>query len=48
MRALLAALAVSAAYPGAWATFAPRSFFAPSPARAATGPPGCPPTASTS
>jgi hypothetical protein len=28
MRALLAALAVSAAYPGAWATFAPRSFFA--------------------
>jgi hypothetical protein len=27
MRALLAALAVSAAYPGAWATFAPRSFF---------------------
>ena len=28
MRALLAALALSAAYPGAWATFAPRSFFA--------------------
>jgi len=28
MRALLAALAVSAAYPGAWATLAPRSFFA--------------------
>ena len=28
MRALLAALAVSAAYPGVWATFAPRSFFA--------------------
>ena len=28
MRALLAALAVSAAYPGAWATFAPHSFFA--------------------
>jgi len=27
MRALLAALAVSAAYPGAWATFAPRSFY---------------------
>ena len=27
MRALLAALAVSAAYPGAWATLAPRSFF---------------------
>ena len=27
MRALLGALAVSAAYPGAWATFAPRSFF---------------------
>jgi hypothetical protein len=27
MRALLAALAISAAYPGAWATFAPRSFF---------------------
>jgi len=28
MRALLAALAASAAYPGAWATLAPRSFFA--------------------
>ena len=28
MRALLAALAVSAAYPGAWATLAPSSFFA--------------------
>jgi hypothetical protein len=28
VRALLAALAVSAAYPGAWATLAPRSFFA--------------------
>ena len=27
MRALLAALAVSAAYPGAWAAVAPRSFF---------------------
>jgi hypothetical protein len=27
MRALLAALAVSAAYPGAWAVLAPRSFF---------------------
>src|SRR5215208_1232035 len=27
VRALLAALAVSAAYPGAWATLAPRSFF---------------------
>ena len=27
MRALLAALAVSAAYPGLWATVAPRSFF---------------------
>jgi len=27
MRALLAALAASAAYPGAWATLAPRSFF---------------------
>ena len=27
MRALLAALAVSAAYPGAWAVVAPRSFF---------------------
>ena len=27
MRALLAALSLSAAYPGAWATFAPRSFF---------------------
>ena len=27
MRALLAALAVSAAYPGAWATVAPRSFY---------------------
>jgi hypothetical protein len=27
VRALLAALAVSAAYPGAWAAFAPRSFF---------------------
>jgi hypothetical protein len=27
MRVLLAALAVSAAYPGAWATLAPRSFF---------------------
>ena len=27
MRALLAALAVSAAFPGAWATLAPRSFF---------------------
>ena len=27
MRALLAALAVSAAFPGAWATFAPRSFY---------------------
>jgi hypothetical protein len=27
MRALLAALSVSAAYPGAWATFAPRSFY---------------------
>ena len=28
MRALLAALAVSAAYPGAWAVLAPGSFFA--------------------
>ena len=28
MRALLAALAASAAYPGVWATVAPRSFFA--------------------
>jgi len=28
VRALLAALAVSAAYPGAWATLAPHSFFA--------------------
>ena len=27
MRALLAALAVTAALPGAWATFAPRSFY---------------------
>jgi hypothetical protein len=27
VRALLAALAVSAAYPGVWATVAPRSFF---------------------
>jgi hypothetical protein len=27
MRALLAALSASAAYPGAWATFAPRSFY---------------------
>ena len=27
MRALLAALAVSAAFPGAWATFAPQSFY---------------------
>ena len=27
MRALLAALSLSAAYPGAWATVAPRSFF---------------------
>ena len=27
MRALLAALAVSAAYPGAWAALAPRSFY---------------------
>lgn len=27
MRALLGALAVSAAFPGAWATLAPRSFF---------------------
>jgi hypothetical protein len=27
VRALLAALALSAAYPGAWATLAPRSFF---------------------
>lgn len=27
MRVLLAALAASAAYPGAWATFAPRGFF---------------------
>ena len=27
MRALLAALAVSAAFPGAWAVLAPRSFF---------------------
>jgi hypothetical protein len=27
VRALLAALSLSAAYPGAWATFAPRSFF---------------------
>jgi len=27
MRALLAALAVAAAYPGAWAAFAPRSFY---------------------
>lgn len=27
MRALLIALGASAAYPGAWATFAPRSFF---------------------
>ena len=27
MRALLAALAVAAALPGAWATFAPRSFY---------------------
>jgi hypothetical protein len=27
MRALLAALALSAAYPGAWAVVAPRSFF---------------------
>ncbi len=27
MRALLAALSLSAAYPGAWATLAPRSFF---------------------
>jgi hypothetical protein len=28
VRALLAALAVSAAYPGGWATLAPRSFYA--------------------
>jgi FtsH-binding integral membrane protein len=27
MRALLAALSASAAYPGAWATFAPHSFY---------------------
>jgi hypothetical protein len=27
MRVLLAALSASAAYPGAWATFAPRSFY---------------------
>jgi hypothetical protein len=48
MRALLAAVAVSAAYPGAWATFAPRSFFDTFPGAAGTGRPRCRPTASTS